>query len=94
MRRFAWWAALSALVAAPVGAAVPGHGAKAPQDGAVQKVSSKTAEVARLQQDVASEEAKSHDADRRMEEQDRAIADLRHQLEQLKGAQAVPGKGP
>ncbi len=93
MRRLAWMLAVSAMVAAPGWAAAAGQGAKAPQGGD-RKLSSKSAEVARLQENVPAEEAKSREADHKMEEQDRAIADLRRQLEQLKGTHAAPGKGP
>lgn len=65
----------------------------APRAEAEHRVASKNAEVQRLQHDVASQEAKSAQADRKMEEQDRAIADLRHQLETLKSAKAAPGQG-
>ena len=93
MRQYARWVVVCAMVAAQGWVAASAQGAKAPRGGA-EKVSSKSAEVARMQQDVDSEEAKSQEADRKMEEQDRAIADLRRQLEQMKGARDVPGKGP
>ena len=64
-----------------------------PKAEAEQRVASKNAEVQRLQHDVASQEAKTEQADRKMEEQDRAIADLRRQLEALKSAKAGAGQG-
>lgn len=57
-----------------------------------QHVASKNAEVQRLQHDVASQEARTEQADQKMEEQDRAIADLRRQLQELKSAKAAPGQ--
>ncbi len=94
MRKFAWMLAVSAMVAAPGWTVAAEQGAKAPHGGPGPNLSSKNAEVVRLQRDVTSEEAKSREADRKMEEQDRAIADLRRQLEELKGSRAAPGKGP
>lgn len=91
MRRYAWIVALSAAAAMPAWADAGGQGAKAPA--AEKRVVGKSAEVERLQRDVAAQEAKSREADRKMEEQDRAIADLRRQLEQLKGARAGSGNG-
>ena len=94
MRRLAWVPAIFAMASLPAWAADGGQEVHAPPAGAGQRVASKSAEVARLEQDVAAEEARSHEADRKMEEQDRAIADLRRQLEQLKGSRAASGKGP
>ncbi|MGO4699972.1 hypothetical protein [Dyella sp. 2RAB6] len=82
--------AMPAWAGQQLGAAAP---AAAPKADAEHRVASKSAEVQRLQHDVASQEAQSEQADRKMEQQDRAIADLQHQLEALKTAKAVPGQG-
>jgi hypothetical protein len=84
------FAAMPAWAGQQQGAAAP---APAPKAEAEHRVASKNAEVQRLQHDVASQEAQSEQADRRMEQQDRAIADLRQQLEALKSSKAAPGQG-
>jgi hypothetical protein len=86
------WLRLGLCVAT---AALPAWAAagEQPAPKAEQRVASKNAEVQRLQHDVASQEAQSEQADRKMEEQDRAIADLRRQLETLKSAKAAAGQG-
>lgn len=81
-----------AIAALPAWAAA-GQQQSAPKAEAEQRVTSKNAEVQRLQHDVASQEVKTEQADRKMEEQDRAIADLRRQLEALKSAKATAGQG-
>ncbi|WP_250901561.1 MULTISPECIES: hypothetical protein [unclassified Dyella] len=80
--------AMPAWAGQQLGAAAP-----APKAEAEHRVASKNAEVQRLQHDVASQEAQSEQADRKMEQQDRAIAELRQQLEALKSAKAAPGPG-
>ncbi|NII73851.1 septal ring factor EnvC (AmiA/AmiB activator) [Dyella sp. SG562] len=82
--------AMPAWAGQQAGAAAP---APAPKAEAEHRVASKNAEVQRLQHDVASQEAQSEQADRRMEQQDRAIAELRQQLEALKSTKAAPGPG-
>jgi septal ring factor EnvC (AmiA/AmiB activator) len=82
--------AMPAWAGQQLGASAP---APAPKAEAEHRVASKNAEVQRLQHDVASQEAQSEQADRKMEQQDRAIAELRQQLEALKSAKAAPGPG-
>ena len=82
----------AALLPAWAAAGTPQEGAATPRAETEQRVASKSAEVQRLQHDVASQEARTEQADHKMEEQDRAIADLRRQLQELKSAKAAPGQ--
>jgi peptidoglycan hydrolase CwlO-like protein len=94
MRRVLSGLALCAVIAvAPAWAASQGEGAGAPKAGVEREVAHKSAEVERLQRDVDAQEAKSRDADQKMQQQDQAIAELQRQLKALKGAGAAPGKG-
>lgn len=74
------------VVMAPGWAADAGKGAKAPASGLEQRISKQSAEVERLQHDVAAQETKSKQDDQKMQEQDKAIADLQRQLKELKAA--------
>lgn len=94
-----------ALVPGLASAAVAGHGrqdsaapapARAGQAGTVdpagvhRKLKRSKAEVSRLQHDVAEQESRSRQADQRLQEQDKALAELRRQLQAVEqgGGQA------
>lgn len=55
-----------------------------------RQLDQQSAQVQKLQQDVAQQEAKSHAAAQRGQQQDRAIEDLQRQL---KAAEAAKGQG-
>ncbi|WP_266168978.1 hypothetical protein [Dyella subtropica] len=54
-----------------------------------QRMAKRGAELERLQQDVAAQESKSREADQKMQQQDKTIAELQRQLRELKGASAA-----
>jgi septal ring factor EnvC (AmiA/AmiB activator) len=86
---------LSALVAAvPAWSTGAVKGTNASEANLEQRISQQTAEVKRLQQDVAEQEAKNKQAEVRLQEQDKTIADLQRQLKELKSAPATDGTHP
>ncbi|SFS03110.1 hypothetical protein SAMN05216570_1683 [Dyella sp. OK004] len=88
MRQMWFGLGLCALVVmVPGWAADAGNGAKAvPAAGIEQRISKQRAELEGLQHDVAAQEAKSKQADQKMQEQDKTIADLQRQLKEVKAA--------
>ena len=53
-----------------------------------------SAEVARLRRDVAEQESRSRAAAARLSEQDRALEQLRRQLQAAEAGKAAPAAGP
>ena len=51
-----------------------------------QAITKQQAKVRQLQDDVGKEESKTHQADDKLKQQDKAIADLQRQLDALKAA--------
>lgn len=86
------WAAMAAHPAHPQGKA--GQADVANPAGVHRKLEHSTAEVARLKHDVAEQEARSRQADQRLHEQDRALAELRRQLQAVEQGGAAPGHNP
>ncbi len=76
------------------GHVLAGTPAQAKAAGNQQKAEAKSAEVARLKHDVAAEEDKGRQADQRLQEQDKAIADLQKQLNEVKAAPAAQARHP
>ena len=62
--------------------------------GVHRKLERSAAEVARLKHDVAEQEARSHQANQRLHEQDQALAELRRQLQAVEQGGAASGHNP
>lgn len=85
----------SVFIAGHVVAGTPAQApGKASTSRSQQQVDTRSAEVTRLKHDVAAEEDKGRQADQRLQEQDKTIADLQGQLKALQVAPASQAKHP
>lgn len=81
------------LLAGHVMAGTPGP-ARAKAGGSQPGPDAKSAEVTKLKQEVAAQEDKGRQADKRLQQQDQTIADLQRQLKEVRAAPASQAKHP